>query len=170
MNVVLLLTDSFGSGGVYGYINKDKKKYTVHCEVEDYLKAGLPKKYMLKLMQYAEREDVLDIGEDKGTEFVAALKKFTMELFRKVHGESVPSITKAGKLVQYLYQGVIDSDDFIDFIDEEEIPFVEEELHDSWEHLIKECKKDMVRYHLEDVIELRKRITAYGDLQTYFYE
>ena len=170
MSVVLLLTDTFGSGGVYGYINKDKKEYTVHCEVEDYLKAGLPKKYVLKLMQYAEREEVWDIGEDKDSEFVSALKKLTMELFSKVHGESVPSIKKAGKLVQYLYQGVIDSDDMMFFIDEEEIPYVEEELQDSWEHLLKECKKDMVRYHLEDVIELGETLTAYGDLQTCFYE
>lgn len=167
---VEILNDTYGEGGVYVYFSEDGKNYATHFELKDYEKAELSQEYIEKLKLLGARIEIWEMVDGNGkTEYAESLVKVTQKMVSQIDRNSIPPLGKAGKLVHYLFNEVLESNSNMAFIDEEDIPFVVAELHESWESLMEGLKRDVERFHLEDVIEQGEALTAYGDLQTRFY-
>lgn len=164
-----IMDDTYGEGGVYAYFSEDGKQYAAHFDPEEYEKAGFTKEDLAKLKKWGARIEIWKIGDNDKTDFFKRMVALTMQMVDKIDRKSIPCLNDVGKLVRYLFLAVADSSSNMAFIDEEDIPFVVAELHESWESLMEGLKRDVERFHLEDVIEQGESLTAYGDLQTQFY-
>lgn len=172
MKIDAITTDTFGEG-VYAYFRQGAEGIAAHYTVDDYMKAGLPYIYVVRLRHLGESGELIPLDCNPHSPFTKALSKVTLDLFH-ASGKKMrdfPSIHEAGKLTRYLFSEVMDSNSNMGYIDGSEVNEVEKELGSTWKKLVKKCRKDMEKFHLTDLIELgneKVETNAYGDLQTMF--
>ena len=172
MKVESMTTDSFNEG-VYVYFSKGEENLAQHYTVEEYAKAGLAPAFVARLKELGNKESVIVLEFDQNAEFTEALKNVSLKLYEQNGGkwDDIPLIDNAGKLVQYLFDTVMESDSNMAFITGDDIEDLEAELGEPWDTLAKECIRDMEMYKLDGLIELgdeQIETTAYGNLQTMF--